>query len=180
VLHVVRFVVANNLLLPGSFLLLGVSLLAPVVALVRRWGRRKPIPSLRDRHVLLVEVNGRHRAQLRALLERQGCDVLEAADVTEAFGMLHRSPHPFVVVLDMRRVKLLNHVLADMRMAEHHAYVVLCPWRHPGLRLSGSMQAQLTLCVVRGRGRWNALIRAIALAAGTLPSDPLYPAATSA
>jgi CheY-like chemotaxis protein len=180
VLHIVRFVVAGNLLLPSILLLLGVSLLALVVAVVRRWAGRKPIPSLRDKHVLLVEVNSRHRAQLRALLEREGCDVLESADVTEAFGMMHRSPHPLVVVLDIRRVKLLNHVIPDLRMAEHHAYVVLCPWRHPGLRLPGSMQAQLTLCVVRGRGRWRALVRAIALAAGALPSDPLYPASTSA
>jgi DNA-binding NarL/FixJ family response regulator len=157
-----------------------VSLLAPVVARVRRWGRRKPIPSLRDKHVLLVEANSRHRAQLRSVLEHEGCEILEAAEVTEAFDLLHRSMHPLVVVLDRRHVKLLDHVIRDLRMAEHHAYVVLCPWRDPGLRLPHSMQAQLRLHVVHGRRRWHALVRAIARAAGALPSDPLYPAPASA
>ena len=180
VVQVVREVAAGNRLLPGGLFLLGVPLLAPVVARVRRWGRRKPLPSLRDKHVLLVEANRQHRAQLRAVLEREGCEILEADEVTEAYGLLHRSPHPLVVVLDRRHVKLLDHVIPDMRMTEHHAYVVLSPWRDPGLRLPHSTQVQLRLRVVHGRRRWHALVRAIALAAGALPSDPLYRAPASA
>ncbi len=175
-MDVVRAVAASPLLLPSSLLLLGVPLLAPVFLLWSGWGRRKPIRGVPRAGVLLVEATDRLRARLRTLLEREGYHVLEAADETEGFEAVHGSPHPLVVVLDAGHLPLLQRVVADRRLCAHHAYVVLCTWRRPSVRVADSVRAQLTLFVVRGPSRWRALRRAVGRAAGGLPSDPLYPA----
>ena len=172
----VRLVTGSPRLLSSSLLLLGVSLLAAVFLLRSGWGRGKPIRRATGTGVLLVEAADRLRARLRTLLEREGYHVLEAADETEGFVAVHGSPHPLVVVLDAGQVSLLGRVVPDLRLCAHHAYVVLCTWRRPSVRVPDSVRAQLTLFVVRGPGRWRALRRAVAQAAGALPSDPLYPA----
>jgi hypothetical protein len=174
---VVRFVAASSFfLLSNRLLLLGVSFLAPIFLLLPGWGRRKPLRRPPGTGVLLVEAADRLRARLKSLLEREGYGVLEAADETVGFDTLHGSPHPLVVVLNAEHVPLLGRVATDRRMCEHHAYVVLCTWRRPSVRVADSLRAQLTLFVVRGPRRWGALRRAVARAAGALPPDPLYPA----
>ena len=175
-MQVVHFVAGSRFLLPSSLLLLGVSLLAPVFLLLSGWSRRKPIRSATGTRLLLVEAADRLRARLTTLLEREGYHVLEAADETEGFDALHRSPHPLVVVLGAGHVPLLQRVVTDPRLCAHHAYVVLCTWRRPRVRVADNVRAQLTLFVVRGPSRWRALRRAVGRAAGALPSDPLYPA----
>jgi hypothetical protein len=176
---VVRLVAARPLLLSSRLLLLGACLLAPAFLLLSGWGRRKPSRRTTATGVLLVEAADRLRARLRTLLERDGYHVLEAADETAGFDVLHGSPHPLVAVLDAGQVPLLQRVVADRRLCAHHAYVVLCTWRRPTVSVSDSVRAQLTLFVVRGPSRWRALRRAVERAAGALPSDPLYPASPS-
>jgi hypothetical protein len=173
---VVRLIAASPLLLSSGLLLLGASNLAPAFLLLSGWARREPSHSANGTRVLLVEAADRLRTRLRTLLERDGFQVLEAADETAGFDVLHGSSHPLVAVLDAGHVALLQRVVTERRLCAHHAYVVLCTWRRPTVRMSDTVRAQLTLFVVRGPRRWRALRRAVVWAGGVLPADPLYPA----
>jgi hypothetical protein len=153
-----------------------VSFLALLVLVLPGSRRRAPIGSAKGTGVLLIEAAARLRARLRILLEHEGYHVIEAADEPAGFVVLRSSPHALVVVLDAGQLPLLAHVVADPRLSAHHAYVVLCTWRRPSVRVPDSVRAQLMLVVVRGPNRWRALRRAVARAAEMLPSGPLYPA----
>jgi CheY-like chemotaxis protein len=155
--------------------------LAPLAALgfSARWGWN--LGTRIGTHVLVLEEDPRVRARLSAMLAAAGYRVVAAADETEALGVLRRSRHPLVVVLDSHHAHLLDQVLVDRRASSHHAYVILSAEARAAVTALAVTPNALTrlvvviVVVVRDRRQRSALLRAVNRAARGLPPDPLYP-----
>ncbi len=77
--------------------------------------------------VLVAHANHQRRAELASTLEVAGYDVAQASTEDQALSTVHQSVGPFVVVLDVRHLHILNIAAADLRLTGHHAYVLICP-----------------------------------------------------
>jgi CheY-like chemotaxis protein len=172
--------IATNLAPHAMLGVLALAVLAPLAALgfSARWGWN--LGTRIGTHVLVVEEDPRARARLSAMLAAAGYRVVAAADETAALGVLRRSPHPLVVVLDAHHAHLLDDVLVDRRASSHHAYVILSAETRAAVTapaVSPSALARLIVVVVRDRRQRSTLLRAVNRAARGLPPDPLYPVA---
>lgn len=81
-------------------------------------------------HVLVVDDDQDIRDVLRFILEDAGHEVQEASDGESALQLLHESPVPLVVLLDlllprMSGTDLLQQVIDDPQLKDRHAYLLL-------------------------------------------------------
>lgn len=81
-------------------------------------------------HVLVVDDDRAIRETLRAVLEEEGLDVVEAGDGLRALEILRASRVPHMVLLDLRMpvmdgIDLLRTVAADGWLASRHAYAII-------------------------------------------------------
>jgi CheY-like chemotaxis protein len=81
-------------------------------------------------HVLVVDDDPGIRAVLRCALQAAGHAVMEAADGVSALDGLRASPHPLIVLLDLRMPRLdgagvLATVAGDRALAQRHQFVLV-------------------------------------------------------
>jgi DNA-binding NtrC family response regulator len=76
--------------------------------------------------VLVVCADASIHGAIGLALADAGYAVREASSPTEAVGILRRSAHSLVVLLDTHGMEVLSLVAADRRLIRHHAYVLVC------------------------------------------------------
>ncbi|HEX8032391.1 MAG TPA: response regulator [Ktedonobacterales bacterium] len=86
-------------------------------------------------HILIVDDDRSIRATLRAVLEDEEYNVLEAENGNTALALLQATYGPVVVLLDLRMPGLdgtgvLEAVAADARLATHNAYILITANSH--------------------------------------------------
>jgi CheY-like chemotaxis protein len=98
-----------------------------------------PVPP--HSYICIVDDDQPDRDLLRLVLESEGYSVEEASSGQEALRLLRRSPHRFVVLLDLRMpglsgTEVLRQVAAEAPLATRHAFILISAWpdRPPELR----------------------------------------------
>jgi CheY-like chemotaxis protein len=84
-------------------------------------------------HICIVDDDEPERNLLRLVLESEGYSVAEAASGQEALRLLRRSPHRFVVLLDLRMpilsgTEVLRLVAAEPLLANRHTFILISAW----------------------------------------------------
>lgn len=102
---------------------------------LKRVDRNLILNSTHDIHVLIVDDDRSIRGTLRAVLEDEDYQVLEADNGNTALALLRASYGPVVVLLDLRMPGLdgsgvLEAVAAEARLATHNAYILITATPH--------------------------------------------------
>ncbi len=124
--------------------------------------------------VLVVDDEADIRESLRLLLEDAGHEVLEAANGVEALDILRASERPLVVLLDLLMpqldgIGLLHAVVAEPRLATHHAYVLITADNKAQQRVAIPQFSNLHLVTVEKPFDMDVLLDAVAEASRRLP-----------
>jgi CheY-like chemotaxis protein len=132
--------------------------------------------------VLLVEADAPSGEALHLLLEEAGYAVSDAADGPAALALLRlnltrKRPHRLVVLLhhalpEVDGAGVLRTIAEDPHLATHHAYVLLDAAQEPVVPTSADAPSSLTVSVMPWPFDQDALLRAVAEAAGGLGMEP--------
>lgn len=103
--------------------------------------------------ILIVDDDRSIRGTLRAVLEDEEYQVLEAEDGNIALALLRASFGPVVVLLDLRMPGLdgagvLEAVAADARLATHNAYILITATPHSIPTMASRLLDQLSVPIV--------------------------------
>ncbi len=103
--------------------------------------------------ILIVDDDRSIRGTLRAVLEDEDYQVLEADNGNTALALLRASYGPMVVLLDLRMPGLdgsgvLEAVAVDMRLATHNAYILITATPHSIPEATSHLMDQLSVPVV--------------------------------
>jgi CheY-like chemotaxis protein len=91
------------------------------------------LPEPQQNHICIVDDDQPERQLLRLVLESEGYSVAEASSGQEALRLLRRSPHRFIVLLDLRMpvlggTEVLRQVAAEPPLVARHTFILISAW----------------------------------------------------